>query len=201
MTGKLPEPTWGTTPITRDTTIPGTYHVHVIGDETFVEITDDPHDGLTRPLTPVDIVVSEEAVDAAKLHVEASQSAGIEPDPVVALMAQAQDLPEDMETWAKDQAIEAALSNTDQQAALMTAEGGLTDQTGEHDTSLRGLEIDYHQRLFEILGEESLVEASGPKIWPEDEDDIIKHAMAILPHIGAEATVAYLTGALARISA
>jgi hypothetical protein len=40
------------------------------------------------------IEVSTEAVDAARLHVEASRSAGIEPDPVVAMMADAIELTE-----------------------------------------------------------------------------------------------------------
>jgi hypothetical protein len=225
MTKQLPEPTWGTEEITRDSTIPGTWRTHVVNDETFVEITDDrpleqvaaegppeamrqmmlaeiaTHDGLTRPLTPVDIVVSEEAVDAAKLHVEASRSAGVEPDPVVALMAQAQDLPEDMETWAKDQAIEAALSSTDQQAALMTAEGGLTDQTGEHDTAdpLKAIEQLWDLQRRDLLPTQALPAFREPTT--ADEKNIVEHAMAILPHIGAEATVAYLTGALARTNA
>jgi len=187
MTGQqLPEPTWGTAEITRDSTIPGTWRTHVVNDETFVEITDDrpleqiaaegppeamqqvmlaeiaTHDGLTRPLTPVDIP--------------------------------------DAETWAKDQAIEAALSSTDQQAALMTAEGGLTDQTGEHDTAdpLKAIEQLWDLQRRDLLPTQALPAFRAPT--SADEKAVVEHAMAILPHIGAEATVAYLTGALARMA-
>lgn len=54
---------------------------------------------------PVWIEVSAEAVEAAKLHVEAMRSAGLQPDPVVAAMAEAEErdtAPHQVTLWVED---------------------------------------------------------------------------------------------------
>lgn len=82
-----------------------------------------------------------------------------------------------VERWAKDQAIEAVL----------------TDQKGRHDGGpLDGLIQGYERVKAEVLsGHDSPPFVLGP------DDEIVTHAQAILPHIGPEATVAYLMGAIA----
>ena len=107
-----------------------------------------------------------------------------------------------VETWAKNQAIAAALHTTAEQALQMVDEGGpTTDQTGEHDVvdPLDSIGRLWLLQRAELVGK--LVSASMPGGPLDLEGDIVTHAMAILPHVGPEATVAYISGALGKLSA
>lgn len=100
------------------------------------------------------------------------------PLPPLSYDPQAVVIPDNVERWAKDQAIEAALA----------------DQDGKHDGGpLDGLEQSYERVKAEILSDHDSPFVVGP------DDEIITHAQAILPHIGPEATVAYLMGAISKM--
>lgn len=72
----------------------------------------------------------------------------------------------------------------------------LEDQHGRHQSTLRSIELAYH-RLMEESGavDRATYTDGGGELMPEDEK-IVHHALAVLPHIGPVATATYLASAV-----
>lgn len=79
---------------------------------------------------------------------------------------------------------------------MTEVEAPLVDQQGRHQSSLRSIELAYHRLMSEIGAPSRLEYPDGiGELSPEDEK-VVEHALAILPHIGATATATYLVSAV-----